>query len=80
MSIRQSLFAFLDDLPPGNISGWELFDRMRERTGRNTYPATLLDYARDYCDLSGASFDCVDAERSIYHYSPSVKVAGAIVD
>jgi hypothetical protein len=79
-SIRQSLFAYLDSLSPRNISGWDLFAEIQTRTGRNSYPATLLGYAREYSAISGARFDCVDPERSIYRFEPSAKIAGAIVD
>lgn len=80
MSVRQSLFDYLDARPGGPISGWELFEDMARRTGRKTYPATLLQYAREYAELSGASFDVVDHERSIYHFIPGAKIAGSIFD
>ena len=80
MSIRQTLFAYLDDHPAGFISGWELFQDMAKATGRKTYPATLLEYARDYSELSGAEFRCIDNQESRYYYHPGASIAGAIMD
>jgi len=80
MSIRQSLFAYLDTLASRDISGWQLFTEIQARTGRNSYPATLLGYAREYSAISGGRFDCVDPDRSIYRFEPGAKIAGAIVD
>ncbi|CAK0761471.1 conserved hypothetical protein [Gammaproteobacteria bacterium] len=79
-SVRQRLFDHLDSLPAGYLSGWELFEDMAKLTGRKTYPATLLEYARDYAALSGAVFRCIDAEKSLYHYVPGVSLEGAIID
>lgn len=53
MTVKAQLWAFLDQLGPGTISGWRLFDEMHARTGLMTYPPTLLDYAREYADISG---------------------------
>lgn len=80
MSVRQSLFDYLDARPGGPISGWELFEDMARRTGRKTYPATLLEYCRDYAELSGADFRCIDNQESEYYYTPGVKLEGAILD
>lgn len=80
MTIKAHLWAFLDQLGPAKISGWALFDEMHARTGRMTYPPTLLDYAREYADISGGEFRCVDPARSVYKFSPGAKIAGAIVD
>ena len=79
-SIRQALFAYLDSSPAGDISGWELFEAIARKTGRKTYPATLLEYARDYAELSGAEFACIDQEHSVYRFKPGCAIAGAIVD
>lgn len=80
MTIKSTLHRLLDHLPAGEISGWRLFDLMYERTGRKTYVETLLKYAREYADASGAVFECVDRERSIYRYDPGARIAGAIKD
>ena len=80
MTIKQSLFAILDDLPERDISGWELFHMLADETSRNIYPSTLLQYAREYCKLSGATMTPIDHNRSIYHFIPCAKIAGAIKD
>jgi len=76
MTAKQQLFTILDNLPERDISGWQLFSMM---DGYN-YPTTLLQYAREYCDLSGAILTMVDHQRSIYHFVPGAKIAGAIRD
>ena len=76
--IKASLYRYLDALPAGKISAWELFAAMQARTGRKTMPSTLLQYARDYADASGASFVCVDPAESTYRYEPGFKIAGAL--
>ena len=80
MSIRQALFEYMDSRPAGFISGWELFQDMAKATGRKTYPATLLEYTRQYSELSGAEFRCIDNQKSRYYYHPGASIAGAIVD
>jgi hypothetical protein len=79
-SARQIVFAFLDAHPGGVITGWELFDYVRPRTGRLTYPSTLIGYARDYASIAGASFDCVDPIHSKYNYRRGCGLADAILD
>lgn len=80
MTIKAALWNLFDSLTECDISGWRLFDLMYARTGRKTYPQTLLDYCREYADIAGAEFRCIDRERSIYRFTPGVKIAGAIID
>lgn len=77
-SVKRSLFAYMDSRPAGVITGWELFAAMESRTGRKTYPGTLLQYAREYADVSGSTLECVNPAESRYQYTPGYKVAGAI--
>ena len=79
MNVKRELFKLLDALPAQEISGWRLYELMLMRTKRHTYPQTLLNYAREYADIAGAEFKCVDYERSIYQYKPNLKIAGAII-
>lgn len=67
----------MDGRQPGPITGWELFAAMESRTGKRTYPGTLLQYAREYADIAGATLECVSARESRYQYTPECKVAGA---
>ena len=76
--VKSSLYAYLDTLPACNVGAWELFAAMQARTGRKTMPATLLSYARDYADASGASFVCVDPAESRYKFEQGYKIAGAL--
>ena len=80
MTIKAAVFAILDNLQERDISGWQLFNMALSATGRKTYPATLLQYAREYAALSGAEFYPVDAARSTYRYVPGTAINGAIRD
>lgn len=79
MSIRREVFKILDSLPETNISGWKLHEMIYMKTGRKPYPPTLLQYARDYADISGGSFTCVDPQKSIYRFKPGFRIESAII-
>ena len=76
MTAKSALFAILDNLPERDISGWQLFDTMPDYA----YPSTLLQYAREYCKLSGATMTPIDHQKSIYHFIPGARISGAIKD
>jgi len=78
LSVRQSLFAYFDTQGERVITGWQLFAIMESRTGKKTYPETLLGYLRDYCDISAADLECIDATESKYHFVPGYKISGAL--
>jgi len=78
MSVRHSLFRYLDEQPSRTITAWNLFDVMEARTGRKTMPATLLSYTRLYCAYSGATLACINPQESRYRYEPGAKIAGAL--
>ena len=78
MSVKSALWKYLDNLSRCEISSWQLYDAMYALTGRHTLPSTLLSYAREYADLSGSDFTCIDNQRSIYRYTPGYKISGAI--
>ena len=80
MTVKDALWELFDSMPATRISGWQLFNIMRQKTGLWTYPGTILDYAREYADAAGGEFRCVDRERSVYQFEPGMKIAGAIVD
>ena len=71
MTITRTLYKIMDTLPERDISGWQLFDMVSSVTGKDTYPSTLISMARDYADITGSDFDCVDRQKSIYHFKPS---------
>jgi hypothetical protein len=70
-NITRTLYKFFDTLPETDISGWRLFEEMHEMTGKNTYPSTLIQMSRDYADITGSDFTCIDRQKSIYHFKPS---------
>lgn len=76
MTAKAQLFSILDNLPERNLSGWQLFAMMPG----NNYPSTLLQYAREYCQLSGATMTAINHQRSVYHFVPGVRISGAIKD
>ena len=78
MTVTQCVHKVLDDLPPCLISGWDLHDRVFSEIGHKAYPSTLLKMARDYADMAGAEFICVDRHQSLYKYKPGYKIAGAL--
>lgn len=80
MTNRAAIFSYLDTLGECQISGRILPDVVRSMNGRYPYHATLLDYCRDYAGISGGAFECVDNQRSIYHFTPGVRLGNAIVD
>lgn len=79
-SIKSQLWEYFDTCGSRLITGWELYRAMADRTGRHTYPETLLQYVREYADVSGAEFVCMDRVKSLYRFKPGAKIAGAIID
>ena len=80
MTVTQAVYKVMDKLPEREISGWELFEIVKGFTGKNTYPSTLLQMVRDYADITGADFVCVDRQKSIYKYTPGFRLGTAIID
>ena len=78
MSVKSELWSYLDTLHAITISSWALYNVMLNRTGRHTLPSTLLSYAREYSDISGSEFTCIDNQKSEYKYIPGHKISGAI--
>jgi len=69
MSVTKLVYNFLDNLSDGVvISGWALTNEINSRSGRNTYPSTLLGYCREYCDIVGGEWECLDNQKSIYRF------------
>ncbi len=81
LSVTRAVYAVLDELPEGRISGRELQYRVTLMLeDKDPYHSTVLDKARTYCDIAGASLVCVDRKRSIYQFSPGHKIATAIIE
>ena len=69
MTVTKIVYNFLDNLSDGFIiSGWALTDEINSRSGRHTYPSTLLGYCREYCDIVGSDWECLDNQKSIYKF------------
>ena len=80
MTIKRTLFDYMDTQGERDISGWQIFREMNQRTGYNTYPSTLLKYLREYADITGAELECIDHENSKYHYVPGCGIGSAIIE
>jgi len=80
MTLKAVVFETLDNLTEPKVSGWRLFDLVYLRTGRRPYPSTILGYAREWADISGGTFECVDPQNSVYKIEVCAKIAGAIRD
>lgn len=78
LSVRQTLFRYLDSLPECTIYGLHLQMTINGITGKATFASTILSYAKDYADRSGATFECLKKQESKYHYIPCVKISGAL--
>lgn len=77
--VKKSLFAYMDTMPRSTFGAWELYAAMYARTGIKTMPSTLLQYAREYADISGASLECIKPDESTYKFTPGFKISGAIM-
>ena len=81
MSIKQTVFNYLDSIKsPSNFSGWELQQKLKSITGKNTYPSTLLKYAREYADISGSTLKCLDVKESQYSFCRQFSLGNSIRD
>ena len=80
VKVNRVVYDFLDGLADGTtVSGWGLCEIINSKTGRCTYPSTLLDYCRDYCDITGGEWECVDKGKSIYKFHKGcVKLNGFV--
>ena len=77
MSIKYKVFAFLDSCDSKVISGWDLYDAVNPITGHRTYPSTLIDYAKEYADCTGATFECVNRAKSKYNFVQGFRMESA---
>lgn len=80
MTLRKIIFKFLDNQQECNISGWQLFNIIHNATGKSPYPTTILQICREYADITGADFICVNHSKSIYKYIPGIKIGNAILN
>jgi hypothetical protein len=77
MSNRQKVFKILDDLPEGNYFGRDITELVYQITIKRPYDSTILTYCREYADISGSDFYCIDKQKSRYYYKPNCKISGA---
>ena len=81
MTITKALYNYLDSFDEQvELSGWQIFDAIRDVTGKNTYPSTLLQMCREYADITGADFICINNQKSLYRFTPNIKLGNAIIE
>ena len=80
MTITRAVYNHLDSLPACEFSGWQLFEAIHEATGRSPYPTTLIQIAREYCDITGGELECIDHNKSRYKFTPCARLGRAIID
>jgi uncharacterized protein YbcC (UPF0753/DUF2309 family) len=76
--IKSTLYRYLDSLPESDISLWGITDLMQARTLFRVMPHTVKRYCKDYADAAGAGFTIKKQNESIYHFTPGLKIAGAL--
>ncbi len=80
-TIKYKTYMLLDKIySPWTFYGWELQSKMHAETGKNPYPSTLLDYVRDYADVTGSNFKCIDKNKSKYVFERIHKFGDSIID
>lgn len=80
LSVTRAVYAVLDELPEGRISGRELQYMVTLRLeNKDPYHSTVLEKARDYADITGAELVCVDGKRSFYYFRPGFRLGDAIL-
>lgn len=81
LSVTRAVYAVLDDLPEGRISGRELQYMVTLRLeNKDPYHSTVLEKARDYADITGAELVCVDGKRSIYSFRPGFRLGNTRIE
>jgi hypothetical protein len=80
MTIKETLYQMMDDLPAGRYGMWDLTDKLNSITGARTQPHQVKRYCKQYADASGSDFICVVPNKSIFEYVPNCKIAGSFVD
>lgn len=80
MTNRAAIFAYLDTLGECDICGVVLPDIIASMNGKRPYHGSVLDDCRDYAMISGGEFRCIDNHKSIYHFTPGIRLDNAIVD
>jgi len=80
-NVKKIFYDFLDSVEsPIILSGWEIQKCLYEKTFKHTYPSTLLKYARDYADVTGSDFICLDKKESKYKFVRFVKFGDAVIN
>ena len=81
MTVTKTVYNYFDNLKDGTIiSGWELFNIINSKTGKKTYPSTLLHMARNYADESGGELECISVKESKYKFHKGYTLGNAILD
>lgn len=80
MTVKAALWQMMDDLPAGRYGLWVLTDMLNGITRQHTMPHTVKRYIKEYADYAGADFACIVQNKSIFEYTPGVKISGAYID
>ena len=80
MTVTKAVYKYLDSFNSKvELSGWQIFEAIKDITGKWTYPSTLIQMCRNYADITGADFECIDNQKSLYRFIPNVKLGNAII-
>ena len=80
-SAKFYVYKYLDECEsPKVISGLYLQSDINAITNKQTYASTILDYARDYADITGSEFKCIDNQKSMYSFVREHKLCNAFID
>lgn len=80
-SVKFYVYKYFDECEsPKTVSGLYLQSDINSITGKQTYASTILDYARDYADITGSEFKCVDNQKSMYRFVRENKLCNAFMD
>jgi len=80
-SVKFYVYKYLDQIEsPCQISGLHFQKAINSITGKETYASTILDYIRDYADITGSDFKCENNQKSLYSFIREHKLENALIN
>jgi hypothetical protein len=80
-SVKFYVYRYLDKCDsPCIISGLHLQKTINSITNKETYASTILDYVRDYADITGSEFKCIHNQKSMYNFVREHTLENAFCD